>query len=103
MDSLVLNKCFRSAAFHTWMVKWLCVGVPFGLGTGFDFCFGVLISMMLEVREHLAFLVGVVRTSVPSSAQRVGARLSVCGDFHLVLILLALVVFVMVVLGLFAT
>ena len=75
MGGLLLNECFSSAAFHAWMVKGFCLGVPFGLGTGF--CCGVLILMSLEVSECLGFLVGAVRTGFPSSAWRFGARLSV--------------------------
>ena len=98
MGSLVLKDCFNFLALHASMVNRFCFGVPFGFGT----CFGLLILVTLSVRECLGFLieVGVVRSDFQVLVYHVGARLSVCGDFHLDLILSALGVFVMVVLGL---
>jgi len=80
MGSLVLKDCFSFAALHTSMVNRFCFGVPFGFGT----CFGLLILVILLVRERLGFLigVGVVRSDFQVSVYHAGARLLFRGDFH---------------------
>ena len=80
MGSLVLRECFSCLALNTSMVNRFCFGVPFGFGT----CFGLLIIVILLVRERLGFLIaiGVVRSDFQVSVYHAGALLFFRGDVH---------------------